>query len=362
MFFDILFWVLKKGMVKLKIQIEIEPITFGELAEKWYNCEIIDYAYQYSKEIKSSINHLNCAFKNTQVTEIKFEDVKEFIARRYKYNPNTGRIMSKSLISNIIDIGSRIFEFGIDNDYAYRNPFHNKKRLIPKNATNRIREPISDTQIEYIISTQHRAQNLSIIMLFCGLRLGEALCLNWQDIDFSSKQISVIKSLERINTNAFQIKPHTKNKKDRYVPIPDKICDYLYKQRTEVVGNGLICSQLNGKLHTLTSYQQMWNSYQTELNFHYYCDYQKKLGKNCISKFSPNGFPHMLPRFTAHQLRHTYCTMLYFAGVDVLTASKLMGHSSVDITLRIYTHLDEKFKQYNISKFNEYVKNLPITF
>lgn len=105
----------------MKIQIEIEPITFGELAEKWYNCEIIDYAYQYSKEIKSSINHLNCAFKNTQVTEIKFEDVKEFIARRYKYNPNTGRIMSKSLISNIIDIGSRIFEFGIDNDYASLN-------------------------------------------------------------------------------------------------------------------------------------------------------------------------------------------------------------------------------------------------
>ena len=49
--------------------------------------------------------------------------------------------------------------------------------------------------------------------------------------------------------------------------------------------------------------------------------------------------------------------MLYFAGVDILTASKLMGHSNVRITLEIYTHLDERYKQLNIDKYNQYIAN-----
>ena len=45
------------------------------------------------------------------------------------------------------------------------------------------------------------------------------------------------------------------------------------------------------------------------------------------------------------------------AGVDILTTSKLLGHSSIQITLEIYTHLDEKYKALNISKFNDYINN-----
>ena len=57
------------------------------------------------------------------------------------------------------------------------------------------------------------------------------------------------------------------------------------------------------------------------------------------------------------ELSSTWSTMLYFAGVDILTASKLMGHSNVRITLEIYTHLDERYKQLNIDKYNQYIAN-----
>ncbi|MEE0875337.1 MAG: tyrosine-type recombinase/integrase [Ruminococcus sp.] len=83
----------------------------------------------------------------------------------------------------------------------------------------------------------------------------------------------------------------------------------------------------------------------------------RKTGKEPKGFSSPSGIPNLLEKFTAHQLRHTYCTMLYFAGVDILTASKLMGHSNVRITLEIYTHLDERYKQLNIDKYNQYIAN-----
>ena len=59
--------------------------------------------------------------------------------------------------------------------------------------------------------------------------------------------------------------------------------------------------------------------------------------------------------FTAHQLRHTYATMLYDAGVDTKSAQKLMGHASIEMTLKIYTHLSQRKKADSIGKLNEFL-------
>lgn len=74
------------------------------------------------------------------------------------------------------------------------------------------------------------------------------------------------------------------------------------------------------------------------------------------SKFDPNGYPKMLT-IKPHQLRHTYATLLYLSGTDPLTASKLLGHSSVQLTLDIYTHLDEQYKTLDITNFNNFLEN-----
>ena len=63
----------------------------------------------------------------------------------------------------------------------------------------------------------------------------------------------------------------------------------------------------------------------------------------------------IIPTFTPHQLRHTYITMLYLAGVDVMTAKEQAGHSDIQTTLNIYTHLDKNHKQKNIDKLNNFL-------
>lgn len=63
----------------------------------------------------------------------------------------------------------------------------------------------------------------------------------------------------------------------------------------------------------------------------------------------------MIKTFTPHQLRHTYATMLYDAGVDALTAQYLLGHSDLSTTMGIYTHLSETRKSKSITALNEYV-------
>jgi integrase len=94
---------------------------------------------------------------------------------------------------------------------------------------------------------------------------------------------------------------------------------------------------------------------QQELNlkfgdFSNLLDFQKP-----TSKFAPKKIPMVIPPITAHWLRHTYITMLYLAGVDVMTAKEQAGHADIKTTMQIYTHLDSKYKNNQIDKLDEYL-------
>ena len=333
-------------------------MLFTDLSQKWLDLVSQEnYCYQYKKNIKSAVNYLNNEFGLLKLDSIKSENIKGYISDISICNPKTKKKSSRKLLSDIVNIGNRIMEFGIDNDYCEKNPFRNKKDLIPHKAIKNQRYSLSERQQNLVINTEHKAKMISMIMMFCGLRLGEVLALTWDDIDLSSNKVAITKTAEQVGNNEYSVTPHTKNGKDRYVSIPNILHDYLFveREKRKILTTDLICYKGDRKLHTPSSYYNMWKSYQTELNYNAYCLECRKMNIISKNKFDPSGIPVVVPRFTAHQLRHTYCTMLYLSGVDVLTCSHLMGHSSVDITLKIYTHLDEKYKSYNIDKYNEYV-------
>lgn len=58
---------------------------------------------------------------------------------------------------------------------------------------------------------------------------------------------------------------------------------------------------------------------------------------------------------TQHQLRHSYATILYRAGIDLKTAKNLLGHADVQTTLNIYTHLEKEISQNTFDKINNFV-------
>ena len=91
----------------------------------------------------------------------------------------------------------------------------------------------------------------------------------------------------------------------------------------------------------------MWDSYMLDFNLRYaYNGEVKKHSKRVESK---------IERFTAHCLRHTFATLLYIAGVDILTAMNQLGHKDVKTTLGIYTHLDEVYKRNSMDRLNSYL-------
>ena len=141
-----------------------------------------------------------------------------------------------------------------------------------------------------------------VILLGCraGLRRGEMSALKWQDIDFKTKQIYVAPN---------------KTEKHRFVPIPEDLLSALTEaQKTSTTNFVVEVGDTKGR-----------NSK----------DYISAAYAKRMKGFSYNG---KKVKCFLHKLRHTYASHLVQAGVDLYRVSKLLGHSSIQMT-EIYAHL-----------------------
>lgn len=298
---------------------------------------------------KSYVNHLF----NVPITKIRTQDIQNIIIDNMH--------LSNYTLNQIKGMCSQIIQLAIDNRVLDYNCAKAVKipKLKNKDDSENNRRALTETERQWIIDTPHKAQIPAMIMMFAGLRRGEVIPLLWDDIDLKQGTISVNKSVENID-GVLQIKNSTKSEAGkRTIYIPDILIEYLKIKKQSHTGT-LVCTSSKGLMLTDDAWKSMWNSYLTELNLKY-GDFSNYLDLNIPkSKFAPKKIPFVIPRFTAHWLRHTFITMLYMAGVDVLTAKEQAGHSDIKTTMAIYTHLDNKYKSKSMNKLNSYINGCQV--
>lgn len=336
------------------IDLAAENDTFGYWAERWIELKKMDVSakrwssYEYRRHYLDELNEL-------PISKIKSAQVQSIIVR-LATSPSeaTGKPLARQTLINLKNIACQIFRLAIDNRVMDFNPADGVK--VPKEAEKEVREPITEEQQRWIMETPHRAQTAAMIMLYAGLRRGELMALTWQDVNLEAHSITVCKSVE-FNGNTGTTVNSTKSASGmRTVYIPDVLVNYLREQPRTTF---LISCQIDGRTHSETSWRRMWSSYMTTLNKKY-ADFgkaKKMIEKEQGSKPGPKKLPMLIPTFTPHQLRHTYITMLYLAGVDVLTAKEQAGHADISTTLGIYTHLDKQHKLRNLDKLNQFLSD-----
>lgn len=168
-------------------------MTFERVANMWLDSVLYGLQFTYQSELKSAANHLIANFGKKPCEKIKGMDVDDYIRYLSQHNnPNTGKPYSKRVFSDIIDTGCRIYDYALDNELIEcRNPFYKKKRKIPKNAPKQERTTIDGTQKKLISVVENRTRIAALIMLYCGLRKGEIIPLEWTDIDFMRSMKSI---------------------------------------------------------------------------------------------------------------------------------------------------------------------------
>lgn len=236
---------------------------------------------------------------------------------------------AKSTVQKIKATTNRIFAAAVANGYIARNPCDGVKWQHAGEGTHRFLEP---WEIQTITAhwQDHHAGLWAMLMLYAGLRRGEALALRWDDIDGG---VIHVKQGVHFEDNA----PVTGAPKTpaavRDVPLFAPIREAL---ATVPRTCAFVCTGAEGKPVTSSAWARGWVAFNHAM--------ERAAGQ----QFSVR----------AHDLRHTFASMLYDAGVDIKTAQKLLGHASPEITMQIYTHLSDAREASSIGKMEAYLSGM----
>ena len=186
---------------------------------------------------------------------------------------------------------------------------------------------LNDKEAKILASYLHNEPNprwkmALLIILFMGLRRGELAGLEWKDIDYENKTMTIARSVQDITGFGLITKePKTENSK-RTISMPDKLIEYLkeYEEwwfnQKKYLGDRLdntdrlFCTEDGTDISP--GLFRVW--------------FQKTLKKAG------------LPKVTLHSLRHTNITLQLIAGEDMKTVSARAGHSKASTTSDFYSH------------------------
>ena len=178
------------------------------------------------------------------------------------------------------------------------------------------------------------------LLAFSGMRKGEALALEWKDIDFNQSTVTVNKTLARGENNKLIIQSPKTKTSFRTVSVDPGTMQLLKEWRKEQATDFLKLG-----FNTMNPSQVIFTNYKN--------DYMQLASvTNRINKIIKK---HDLKVITTHGLRHTHCSILFEAGVPIQEVKERLGHSDIQTTLNIYTHVTEKAKEKSAEKFAAYV-------
>ena len=167
--------------------------------------------------------------------------------------------------------------------------------------------------------------------LLIGLRRSEAVGTTESAIDWDEKRIVITQTVTQQTVdgeNVITVKPHTKNKRPKELPLIPVLCDII----SELIEDHRKNAELFGK-----DYDHTWDGYLIR-----YPDGKLVPPNTLTRKFDAFVKKHHLKPIRYHDLRHSCASILHANGADFLTIQEVLGHAQLSTTF-IYTHtLDDR--------------------
>ena len=302
-------------------------ITVAELVDRYINLRR-GLKENSMRAYGSAINRIHTdPFGSRMIRSVRLSDGKGWFVSLH----------DKGLKQNTIGILQSVlrpaFEMAVDDDMIRKNPFKFKlSDVIPNDAY--VRSALTKAQQEQYLQfiRDHGKDNYYddiVILLGTGLRVSELYGLTRADIDFDRRCIHVRRQLCRTAEKPYFVTPPKTKSGIRNVPMTDAVYMALMrvvKARTApkvellVDGHsGFLFLDKSGMPKVAMHLENYMRGLQAR--------FEKAYGKP-------------VPRITPHVLRHTFCTNVQQAGLDVKSLQYLMGHSNASVTLDVYTHSD----------------------
>lgn len=289
--------------------------------------------------------HIIPLLENTSLSKLTSQRIQEF----YNYKLENGRLDGKGgldpkTVRNLHNMLHKSLEQAVKLDLIPRNPCD--ATVLPSKKKKEIRFLTVEEQslLQQAIVGERLGIGI-IIDLFTGIRLGELLGLTWENVNLDAGYLKVRKTINRL-------KDFDKNSENRTrIVIGEPKTEHL--KRTIPLLNELVTMLKEHKKKQQIEKQNAYGVYQ---------DYGFVICNELGQPYDPKTFQDFFKRMVKkagirdinfHALRHTFATRALEKGIPAKTVSELLGHSTITITLDLYTHVTEDLKKEAIMQLED---------
>lgn len=304
------------------------------------------YLYTYDHYVRDT-------FGKKRIADIKYSDVLQF----YYYLLNEVKI-SLGTLDTVHCLLHPTFQLAVRDEIIRNNPTDGvMKEISRESSKNRgIRHALTVEQqrafMEYIANhpIYYHWWPMFTVLLGTGCRIGEALGLRWQDLDYDKRTISINHSLSyyqkpESNKSVLRISKPKTEAGIRTIPMLDIVKDAFEMLYEEQLENGFNESEIDGmsgfifcnRFGTVPNPQTVNHTIKRIANS-YNADEVVRAKKERRD-------PIILPNFSCHHLRHTFCTRLCENETNLKVIQSIMGHRNIETTMDIYAEATEEKKQ-----------------
>ena len=304
------------------------------------------YLYTYDHYVRET-------FGLKRIAEIKYSDVLQFY-----YHLLNQQGISLGTLDSVHCLLHPTFQLAVRDEIIRKNPTDGvMKEISRESGKNRgVRHALTIEQqrcfMEYIANhpIYYHWWPMFTILLGTGCRIGEALGLRWQDLDFENRVISINHSLVYYPANGsnkcvLRVSLPKTDAGIRTIPMLDIVKDafeMLYEEQKE---NGFNETEIDGMSGFI-----FCNRFGSVPNPQTLNHTIKRIANNynadeVVRAKKEHRDPIILPNFSCHHLRHTFCTRLCENETNLKVIQSIMGHKNIETTLDIYAEATEKKKQ-----------------
>ncbi|WP_342476560.1 site-specific integrase [Paenibacillus sp. FSL H7-0350] len=301
--------------------VQTTKMTFSEFLEHWienyvkYNCEETTI-YGYRNII---FKHIIPFLGNFELQKLQPGHIQQY----YKYLMDDKQRSPNTVHKHHACI-RKALDYGLKQQFVHRNvsdavTLPKKERFVGQSYTrdqlNILLDRVENTKLELPV----------YLAGYLGLRREEIVGLQWKYINFKDRSIQIAEVRTSAGSKEIIKAPKTEQSK-RVLYTTDELFEVLTRARErqeeykwmlgdEYIDSGYVYIQDNGRPYRVNTLTEQFGLF---------------LERNA------------LPKIRLHDLRHTFASILYEAGVDLKAISEALGHSDLATTNKIYTHRFDK--------------------
>lgn len=320
-----------EAKLQLRAGVDIaQDTTFADYAQMWLR------AYKKDKLRPSSYTILETNLRLHVIPYFSDRKLRDIKPLHVQFFLNSISGYSKSLQEKCLQIVKGVFQSAVDNGLIPRSPVLKETKVAAEGPKEE--EALTNEQAVALLEALEgtRVYLFCLIALSTGMRRGEILGLMWEDIDFEKNVIRVThnKSFAMHDLDAPVTELLKTEAARRVLPMSVLLREQLLQEQAKTKGPFVVAMK-DGSSLTKSAFRSLWKLVE-----------RRTAGEGSVPRELGQKYGKVAATLDfsvhPHQLRHTYITQLFEAGLDIKQVQYLAGHAKPEMTLRVYTHYRQK--------------------